>query len=201
MTQSRAPAAPVQGFGLFFSITAALALATVAVLIAVPDRVEAVRLVIRSTARISLALFLAAFLASTLARRWPSGSTRWLVSNRRWLGLGFAFSHLIHAVAIIALVRLDPQLFWTLSNPVSVAGGSICYLFIAAMAATSFDRMVQWIGPGNWAKLHTTGGWIVWLVFVISNAKRIPGSAWYAVPSAVLITAALLRLSVFRRTA
>ena len=201
MSKSLPQAAPIQGPGLFFAIAAALAAATAIVLTAVPDAVEAVRLVIRSTARISLALFLAAFLAAPLTRRWPSGSTRWLVRNRRWLGLSFAFSHLIHALAIVALVRLDPQLFWTLSNPVSVVGGSICYLFIAAMAATSFDRMVQALGPRNWARLHQTGSWIVWLVFVISNAKRIPGSVWYVLPSVVLIAAAWLRLSAVRRTA
>lgn len=170
-----------------------LAAASIAVLALVPDLVEAVRLVIRATARISLFLFLAAFLAAAWARFRPSRLARWTLRNRRWLGLSFAWSHLVHAVAIIALVRLDPVLFWTLTNPVSVAGGTICYLFIAMLAATSFDRMVKALGPQRWALLHRAGIWIIWTVFMVSNAKRIPGSAWYALPCVILIAAAALR--------
>lgn len=186
------------GMALFFWFAVALAVAATALIALLPDLVEAVRLVIRTTARISLALFLAAFLASTLMQVWPAEVTRWMVVNRRWLGLSFAWSHLVHALAIVALVRLDPALFWTLSNPVSVAGGSICYVFIALLAATSFDRMVRALGPRRWARLHRTGIWIVWLVFMISNAKRIPISAWYALPCVILIGAAAARLASSR---
>lgn len=198
MVELRQQPAAFTGPVVFFVSAAVLAAGTMSVLMLVPDTVEAVRLVIRSTARISLVLFLSAFLASTLVRTWPGAGTRWLQANRRWLGLSFAWSHLIHALAIIALVRIDPVLFWTLSNPVSVAGGSICYLFITAMAATSFDRMVRRLGSRNWARLHTAGSWIVWLVFVISNVKRIPGSLWYVLPAAILLAAAAWRLLASR---
>jgi hypothetical protein len=193
-TQPRA----ASGAALFGVFALVLGLASLAALALVPDRIEAVRLIIRSTARISLVLFLAAFLASALARVWPGGPGRSLVRHRRWLGLSFAWSHLVHAAAIIALVRLDPALFWTLSNPVSVAGGSFCYLFIAMLAATSFDRMVKALGPQRWALLHRTGVWIIWTVFMVSNAKRIPASGWYALPCLILIAAAALRLAAPR---
>jgi len=198
MTELRQQPTAFTGPAVFFASAAVLAAGSAAVLLLEPDTVEAVRLIIRSTARISLAFFLSAFLASTLVRTWPSAKPRWLQANRRWLGLSFAWSHLIHAFAIIALVRLDPALFWTLTNPVSVIGGSICYLFITAMAATSFDRMVRQLGARTWARLHTTGSWIVWLVFVISNAKRIPGSLWYALPAAILLAAAIWRVAAAR---
>ena len=191
----------ISGTKLFGAFAIALALAAMAVLMAVPDRVEAVRLIIRATARISLALFLAAFLASACARIWPGDLTRWMVINRRWLGLSFAWSHFVHAVAIIALVRLDSALFWTLSNPVSIAGGSFAYLFIAMLAATSFDGMVKALGPQRWARLHSFGIWIIWLVFMASNAKRIPGSSWYFLPCLLLITAAALRWAAPRLAA
>jgi len=195
-TQTRAP----NGITLFAGIAVVLAAASIAVLALVPDLVEAVRLVIRATARISLFLFLAAFLAAAWAQLRPGSLARWTVRNRRWLGLSFAWSHLVHAVAIIALVRLDPALFWTLTNPVSVAGGSICYLFIVMLAATSFDRMVKALGAQRWALLHRTGIWIIWTVFMVSNAKRIPGSGWYALPCVILLAAAVLRLAAPRLT-
>lgn len=200
MDQAGTQTGSLSGMRFFGGFAVALAAASIAVLALVPDLVEAVRLVIRATARISLVLFLAAFLAAAWARVWPGPAARWAVRNRRWLGLSFAWSHLVHAVAIVALVRLDPALFWTLTNPVSVAGGSICYLFIAMLAATSFDRMVKALGPQRWALLHRTGIWIIWTVFMVSNAKRIPGSAWYALPCVILIAAAVLRLAAPRLT-
>lgn len=178
-----------------FAVIALLVVAACAVpILFVPDPVEAVRLVIRLTARISLALFLAAFLASTLAPLWPGSVTRWMVANRRVLGLGFAWSHLIHASALVILYRADSALFWTLTNPVSVTGGSIAYVFIAALAFTSFDGAVRALGPQRWQSLHSTGIWIIWLVFLISNAKRIPLNLGYALPTAILIAALLVRL-------
>ena len=62
--------------------------------------VDGVRMVIRFTARTSLVLFCLAFSAAALARLWPNASTRWLRRNRRYLGVSFAASHAIHAVAI-----------------------------------------------------------------------------------------------------
>src|SRR5215467_7054442 len=73
--------------------------------------VEGVRMVIRFTARSSLLLFCLAFSAAALARLWPNAWTRWQRRNRRYLGLGFALSHGLHAVAIFAFARMDPAGF------------------------------------------------------------------------------------------
>lgn len=183
----------------FAWIAIGVAAVCASVLLAVPDRIEAVRMVIRFTARMSLALFLTAFLASTIARLWPGANSRWLIANRRALGLGFAWSHLIHAGALAFLYNADVTLFWSLTNPVTVAGGTITYAFIAALAFTSFDGAVRALGPQRWRRLHSTGTWIIWLVFLISNAKRIPMSTGYIVPSIILIAALVLRVYAARR--
>ena len=198
---STAPGRPDRRGGpIFFVIIAtAIAITAMIALAVTPDHVAGVRLIIRVTARTSLPLFLAAFSASALARVWPTDTTRWLLANRRWLGLSFAWSHLVHLLAIFTLVRSDNALFWTLTNPVSITGGSIAYLFIAAMAATSFNAAVRALGPRRWALLHRTGLWMIWLVFLISNAKRIPGSGWYAVPCLLIIAAVALRVKVSRK--
>ena len=70
--------------------------------------VDGVRMVIRFTARTSLVLFCLAFSAAALARLWPNAWTRWLRRNRRYLGVSFAASHAIHAVAILAFAVMDP---------------------------------------------------------------------------------------------
>src|SRR3954453_2619033 len=100
--------------------------------------VDGVRMVIRFPARTSLLFFCLAFSAAALARLWPNAWTRWQRRNRRYLGVTFASSHGIHAVAIAAFAAMDPAGFAAATSPASYAFGGIGYAVIIAMAATSF---------------------------------------------------------------
>ncbi len=151
------------------------------------------RAVIRLTARTSLVLFLMSFTASSLVRLAPSLLTRWMIRNRRHLGVSFAVSHLIHAAAIIALARADADLFWQLTNAGAIISGGSAYLVIALMTATSFDATARAIGPRVWRSLHWWGAWYIWVSFVFTNGKRVPMSFWYLVPVALLGLAVALR--------
>jgi DMSO/TMAO reductase YedYZ heme-binding membrane subunit len=188
-----------EGWRLFWLLSLALAAMALALLVAAGGGTEAWRLVIRATARTSLLLFLAAFVASAAARLWPGAATHWLRRNRRQLGLAFAMSHLIHALAIVTLYRTDPGTFWTLTNPATIINGSAGYLFIVLLAATSFDRVVRAIGPKAWGWLHWLGVWFVAISFIVSNGKRLPVSTWYALPVALVIGAIALRLAARRQ--
>ncbi|WP_188235973.1 ferric reductase-like transmembrane domain-containing protein [Sphingopyxis sp. LK2115] len=188
-----------EGWGLFWTLTLALAAMALAFLVAIGWDTEGYRMVIRATARTSLALFLAAFAASAAFKLWPGRFTRWLRRNRRQIGLGFAMSHFIHALAIIALWRTDPGMFWLLSNPRSIAIGGAAYVVIALLAATSFDRMATLLGPKLWSRLHWWGAWIVALSFIFTNGKRIPVSGWYVLPVALVVAIIILRVSAGRK--
>src|SRR5215468_12629216 len=120
--------------------------------------VEGVRMVIRFTARTSLLFFCLAFSAAALARLWPNAWTRWQRRNRRYLGLAFAASHGLHAIAIGAFAAMDPAGFAAATSLASYVFGGIGYAFITAMAATSFDRTAATIGPRAWRSLHLVGG-------------------------------------------
>jgi methionine sulfoxide reductase heme-binding subunit len=187
------------GPALFLLIAAALAAMAGGMILADGGGVEGVRLAIRATARTSLALFLLAFAASALVRLWPGSGTRWLLANRRWFGLGFAFSHLVHAGAIFLLHRWHPDTFALLVQPRTFVTGGIAYLFIALLAATSFDRAVAALGPKSWKRLHSIGLWVIWVSFVFTNGKRIPASTVYTIPVAILFAALALRLWAARR--
>lgn len=162
---------------------------------------EGIRAAIRLTARTSLVLFLASFSASSLACLWPMPATGWLLRNRRFIGVGFALSHLAHAVGIALLFRADPALFWQLA-PVAtlIAGGSV-YLVIGAMAATSFDRAVLALGPRLWRQLHWCGAWFIWATFLATNLRRLPQGAWYGLAVALVLAACLTRLLAARMPA
>lgn len=183
-----------EGWGLFWTLTLALAAMALGFLFVMGWGTDGYRLVIRATARTSLLLFLAAFAASAAFTLWPGPFTRWLRRNRRQLGLGFAMSHFIHALAIVALWQTDPGTFWTLTNKGSIISGGIAYLFIAALAATSFDTMVRMLGPKAWGWLHWLGVWFIAISFIFTNGKRIPVSGWYALPVALVVAVILLRI-------
>jgi DMSO/TMAO reductase YedYZ heme-binding membrane subunit len=141
--------------------------------------VDGVRMVIRFTARSSLVLFCLAFSAAALARLWPNAWTRWQRRNRRYLGLGFAASHAIHAAAIVAFARMDPAGFAAATSTLSYIFGGIGYAIIIAMSATSFDRTAALVGPRAWRMLHLLGGYYLWFQFMVSFGKRVPAMPLY----------------------
>ena len=156
--------------------------------------VEGVRMVIRFTARSSLVLFCLAFGAAALARLWPNAWTRWQRRNRRYLGLSFAASHAIHAVAIVVFAKMDPAGFAEATSPASYIFGGIGYAVIVAMSATSFDRTAALIGPRAWRALHLAGGSYLWFQFMVSFGKRVPAMPLYAAFLVPLLAVMALRL-------
>src|SRR6267142_4277676 len=156
--------------------------------------VDGVRMVIRFTARTSLVLFCLAFSAAALALMWPNAWTRWLRRNRRYLGVSFAASHAIHAVAIAAFAVMDPAGYAAATSIASYIFGGIGYAFITAMTATSFDRTATAIGPRAWRALHLTGGYYLLFQFRVSFGKRIPDMPLYGLFLIPLLAVMALRL-------
>ena len=147
--------------------------------------VDGVRMVVRYTARTSLLFFCLAFSASALHRLWSGAFTRWQLRNRRYLGLSFAVSHLIHLIAIVCFAVMAPPLFKEATSPASFIFGGVGYAIIIAMAATSFDRTARAIGPRAWRILHTSGSYYLWFQFMVSFGMRIPAMpnyAWFVLP-------------------
>jgi hypothetical protein len=161
---------------------------------------EGIRLAIRATARTSLMLFVLAFTASAMVELLPSEATRWQRRNRRYLGVSFAVSHLIHLIAIVSLASIDQVLFWKLTNINTIVLAGTAYLFIAAMVATSFDRTAAWLGPRKWRLLHLLGGWYIWISFAVAIGKRVPVDRFYWPMAALVLAAGVVRLiAMWRR--
>ncbi|HEY4987115.1 MAG TPA: hypothetical protein VII39_10880 [Bradyrhizobium sp.] len=163
--------------------------------------VDGVRMVIRFTARSSLLLFCLAFGAAALARLWPHPWTRWLRRNRRAIGVSFAASHGLHAMAIAAFATMDPAAFAAETSLASDVFGAIGYAVIIAMTATSFDRTAHLLGPRAWRLLHLTGGYYLWLQFMVAFGKRIPDMPLYAlflIPLLVVMALRLIAMAIAR---
>lgn len=152
------------------------------------------RIALRYTARLSLVLFLLAFSASTLVRMFPSGPTRWLMRNRRYVGLSFAASHIIHLGVILTFTGIVFDWDFLRANTlVTYFGGGLAYVFIFAMALTSNDRSVRMLGR-RWKQVHTVGIYYNFLIFFASYAPAAVKAPWKAGPALVLALAIFLRL-------
>jgi hypothetical protein len=153
--------------------------------------------VVRTSAKTSLLFFLAAFVASSLRALWRTPATAWLLANRRYIGVSFATSHAIHLVGIIMVATLSPAFS---RGVVTLLFGGLGYVLLFAMAATSFDGAVAWLGRRRWQRLHRTGMYYLWFIFAISYLPRaLLESAWYGIPSLALLGALALRVAVYRR--
>jgi hypothetical protein len=166
------PAGLIGGWKLLGLTSALLVAATLIIVWTMGANTETARALVRLTGRTSLVFFCLAFGAASLARVMPGPLTAWLAANRRYLGLSFVVSHLIHAGALIAFARLDQAQFATATNPAMFIGGGLGYAFVLLMGATSFDRTAALLGPRRWRLLHLVGGYYLSLVFLQAEAKR-----------------------------
>ncbi len=137
---------------------AALSLALVGAFAAAKGPMHPVHLWNRAWADAALVLLALTLGLGPLARLWPRAFARWL-PWRRELGVWFALGALVH-VAVYAqafdgdwlrFVRrgTDADPVW-LRTPFAVANwvGALALVYAAALAATSNDRAVRWLGRG-----------------------------------------------------
>ena len=183
-----------EGWRLFALLSLTLAVLCIWIASMRQFEVDGVRMVIRFTARTSLLLFCLAFSAAALARLWPNAWTQWLRRNRRYLGVTFAASHGLHAIAIGCFAVADPPAYAAATSAASYIFGGIGYAFIIAMAATSFDRSARAIGPRAWRRLHLIGSYYLLFQFMVSFGKRIPDMPLYTLFLIPLIAVFALRM-------
>ena len=183
-----------EGWRLFAMLTFVLIALSIWIAAMRQFEVDGVRMVIRFTARTSLLFFCLAFSAAALARLWPNAWTRWQRRNRRYLGVTFAASHGIHAIAIACFAVMAPAGYAAMTSATTYIFGGIGYALIIAMTATSFDRTAMIIGPRAWRILHVAGGHYLWLQFMVSFGKRIPNMPLYALFLIPLLAVMALRL-------
>jgi hypothetical protein len=165
-----------------------VALMSVTILAVAGTGEPGLRFLIRASALTSLLLFSAAFSASSAQKIWRTPWSRWLLANRRYFGVSFAVSHTIHLVAIISLARVLGDEFEI--STLTLVAGSLAYVVLFLMTATSFDRSAAWIGRRAWLILHRTGAYYLWFVFFVTYLPSALHSAIY-VPHVLLLLAAL----------
>jgi methionine sulfoxide reductase heme-binding subunit len=143
----------------------------------------------------ALPLFIVAFTASSLAVLWPSPSTRWLLANRRYIGLAFAVGMAWH-FSFVAYV------IWSFGNPLtpkSTAYDLIGAVFLLLLTLTSSQWAVRRLGPANWRLLHKTGVYVIWLLAtdIYYYSVKDGGDRSHYVVLSALLAAWLLRVAAW----
>lgn len=145
--------------------------------------------------RCALPLFVLAFTASSFAALWPGGATRWLLSNRRYFGLAFAFAMAWH----FAFVGYSFSEFGIHLNRTVITLDLIGATFLLALTLTSFRWASRRLSATGWKRLHKTGVYAIWLLATFIYAEGVRGSpdVLNSLALAVLVAAWGLRLAAW----
>ena len=177
-------------------MTVGLLLMTLAIFVFVGWDVDGVRSLIRATARTSLVLFSGAFTASSMARLWKHPASRWMIRNRRYLGVSFGVSHTIHYIAVATYAALDPESFFASEDAIGPEK-LVPIVMLALLVATSFDRSAALLGPRLWKWLHWSGSYFFWASFLAAFGGRAPGSVFYSMITLFIVFTFVIRLAAF----
>jgi hypothetical protein len=148
----------------------------------------------RWTVGMGTVLFTSAFVASSAHRLARAVWSKWLLANRRYLGVGFAGVHFLHAGCFSTLAFAYPVSFWRTTSLVTVIGGSVGYVWLIAMTVTSFDRPTRAIGRRAWKVLHTSGVYVLWSILAFSYVGKIFRAPVYALLVTLLFGALAARI-------
>jgi len=147
---------------------------------------ESTRQVIRLSARFSVILFCIAFGGYAFHQRIKNSFSWWVLMNRKYFGITFAFNHLIHLFFLIILQKEFHPVFDQAAK-FSLFAGGMAYLFIILMLLTSFSFFKKMISTKNWKRLHTLGGYWIWTIFMTSYSKRVMNEEWFYLPILILL--------------
>lgn len=131
-----------------------------------PAEADHIGYMLRVTARVAFAFLLLAYIARPLVRL--TGSGRWLVRQRRYLGLAMALAHTVHFGYVVAYLVASGEPL----DAITAIFGGLAFVLMWAMALTSNNASVRLLGP-NWKRLHTFGLHYLWFIFMQTFAGRL----------------------------
>jgi len=155
----------INGWNLFWLIMAPISLVMVLAMIRVDlGSAEGVSSMIQLSVRCAVPWLYLAFAASSLVAVIPGSLSRWLLRNRKLIGLCFAAAMAWQLFFILWLVGLHTDYYvhevYVLSD---VVEGVVGYTFLIAMVLTSFKFGRSRLTPKHWKLLHTVGIYWLWI--------------------------------------
>ena len=159
------------------------------------------RHMIRVSVRCALPLLLMAFTAAALQRLWPGEVSAWLLRNRKYVGLAFSAVMLWQILFIVLLISTGAPLFPPGPAAMFIVSDLVGYTLLLLMTATSFEMFSRRLSPVAWKRLHLTGIYYIWVIYLYSFPIGIYFSrdnnieiAGYALLFFVTLSAGIIRL-------
>jgi sulfoxide reductase heme-binding subunit YedZ len=151
--------------------------------------------IIKHSVRCALPAFLLAFTASSFATLWPSPLSRWLLANRRYFGLAFAYGMALH----LSFVSYSVLSFGNGLNSTVTALDLTGAAFLLAMTLTSFRWVARHLSLANWRRLHKAGAYAIWLLamYIYVSDVRYEQDVIHALVVSVFLAAWILRVAAW----
>jgi methionine sulfoxide reductase heme-binding subunit len=163
----------------FFWMIAGLTFAAMVIgylLIGVATPEAAVNMIRLSVQFASPWVFLA-FVATPMTQLFPGNVSKWLLRNRRYLGLSFAAGFGWQAIFIGVLLAQHNAYYWeALHNDLDLLLRMASYVFLFALTVTSFFPVRRRMRPMHWRWLHLAGIWYFWAAIWASYAPMAMSS-------------------------
>jgi len=135
---------------------------------------EATVSMIRLSVQLASPWIFFAFVARPLVQLYPGSFSKWLLRNRRYIGLSFAAGFAWQAVFIAVLLALYPDYYWqVLHNTADLILRMLSYLLLLALTVTSFFPVRRAMRPKDWRVLHLVGVWYFWAAIWVSYAEGL----------------------------
>ena len=155
----------INGWRLFWLVTTPISMVMVLTMARLDlSRAEAISSMIQLAVRCAVPWLFLAFAASSLQAVFPGPFGRWLLRNRKNIGLCFAASMAWQLLFILWLVGIHTEYYvsevYVLSD---VVEGVVGYALLIAMVLTSFKFGRSRLTPRQWKLLHKTGIYWLWI--------------------------------------
>ncbi len=122
-----------------------------------------VRSMIQLSVRCAVPLLFISFAASSIQALFPGDFSRWLLRNRKYIGLSFAAAMAWQGFFILWLVTVHTGYYinevYVLRDAIEGVTG---YTFLTAMVVTTFSWGRKQLSPRQWRLLHLSGIYFLW---------------------------------------
>lgn len=155
----------LNGWKLYWLVAAPISLVMVFTMSGLDlSKAEAVSSMIQLSVRCAVPLLFLVFAISALQVLFPGTFSRWLIRNRKYIGLSFATTMGWQGFFILWLVGIHTEYYvrevYVFTDVVEGVSG---YAFLLAMVLTSFEFGRRHLTPRQWKLLHRSA--IYWLWF------------------------------------
>ena len=154
----------INTWNLFWLITGPISIAMVIAMMGVDlASAEGVSSMIQQSVRCAVPWLYLAFAASSIQVLFPGPFGRWILRNRKYLGLCFAAAMAWQLLFILWLVTMHTDYYveevYVMRDAIEGVGG---YAFLIAMTLTSFRFGRKHLKPRQWRLLHLSGIYFLW---------------------------------------